>query len=126
MTKKRVCVRLSNETLEIIDKNRMPGETRTACIERGLRKLHRRLALGKDSWAIMKRAMFRLRYDGQTRQCQLRLDTILLDYFNLNGLNVTTCIKLGQKELTNSEKTNANITARTDSRCTQNNSGSEK
>lgn len=93
MDKTRLCVRLDHPTLTIIDLKRNVQESRTAFIERGLRKLHHGLSVGGDRFKADYDLTRRIDNDGDTETIQLRVDRMLVEYFRLNCYNLTTCIK---------------------------------
>lgn len=93
MSKLRVSVRLDKTTLTIIDVKRYATENRTACIERGLRHLHRELSLRGEKFNPPYDLTKRVVNDGQTEAVQLRIERVLFEYFKFNLYNLTTCIK---------------------------------
>lgn len=99
--KTRVSVRLDLRTLNNVDIIARPDETRTSVIERALRLLHHDCSFSTNALQLRERLVKRIPNDCETRNIQLRIDTMLVEYFRLNCYNLTSAIKLGVSLLKN-------------------------
>lgn len=94
MTKRRISIRLDNETLSLIDRMRAPGTTRTDIVSECLYDLKRELFFDRVDKDQEKQLIGQQRKGTKASHCiQLRLDEHLLEYYHLNAYNLTSCIK---------------------------------
>lgn len=99
MTKKRISIRLDDETLSLIDRLRSPGVTRTDIVAECLHDLKRKLFFNRIEAEKEKQLIGQQRKATSASHCiQLRLDEYLLDYYKLNCYNLTSCIKTAVRD----------------------------
>lgn len=104
MTKRRTSIRLDDYTLGLIDKLRGPGTTRTDVIAELLHELKRRLFF--DRVDPFEHSELTRQHREKTRAAhmlQLRLDDYLLDWYQLNCYNLTSCIKVAVRDAFNTK-----------------------
>lgn len=102
MTKRRTSIRLDDDTLGLIDKLRGPDTTRTDVIAELLHDLKRRLFF--DRVGIDEQNELTRQHREKTRAAhmlQLRLDDYLLEWYQLNCYNLTSCIKVAVRDAYN-------------------------
>ena len=94
MTKKRISIRLDDETLSLIDRMRAPGTTRTDIVSECLYDLKRKLFFDRVEKEQEKQLIGQQRKATKASHCiQFRLDEHLLEYYQLNSYNLTSCVK---------------------------------
>lgn len=104
MTKKRISIRLDDETLSLIDRMRTPGTTRTDIVAECLYDLKRKLFFDRVEKDEEKELLGQQRKATRAGHCiQLRLEEHLLEYFRLNCYNRTSCIKTAVRDYYNNE-----------------------
>lgn len=104
MTKRRTSIRLDDDTLSLIDRMRCPGTTRTDIVAECLYDLKRKLFFDRVEEDEEKQLIGQQRMATRAGHCiQLRLDEHLLEYFQLNCYNLTSCIKTAVRDYYNNE-----------------------
>lgn len=104
MTKRRTSIRLDDETLELIDRLRGDSSTRTDVVAELLHDLKRRLFFDRvDSEEQNKLSRQHREKTRAAHMLQLRLDDYLLDWFQLNCYNLTSCIKVAVRDAYNTK-----------------------
>lgn len=99
MTKRRISIRLDNETLSLIDRMRAPGTTRTDIVSECLYDLKTNLFFDRIDKDNEKQLIGQQRKGTKASHCiQLRLDEHLLEYYRLNCYNLTSCVKTAVRE----------------------------
>lgn len=105
MTKKRISIRLDDETLSLIDRMRTSGTTRTDIVVECLLDLRRKLFFDRVEEDEVKQLIGQQRKATRADHCiQLRLDDYLLEYFKLNCYNLTSCVKTAVRDYYNQKR----------------------
>lgn len=106
MTKKRISIRLDDETLSLIDRMRAPGTTRTDIVSECLYDLKRELFFDRIDKDQEKQLIGQQRKGTKASNCiQLRLDEHLIEYYQLNAYNLTSCVKSAVRKFYDPEDT---------------------
>lgn len=99
MTTIRTSIRLDDETLDLIDRMREPGTSRTDIITDCLYDLKRKLFFDRVKEEQEKQLVGQQRMSTRASHCiQVRLKKHLLEYFRLNCYNLTSCVKTAVRE----------------------------
>lgn len=102
MTKRRTSIRLDDETLDLIDRMRGDSSTRTDVVAELLHDLKRRLFFDRVTEQEQERLTHQQRQKTRAGHVlQLRLDDYLLEWYQLNCYNLTSCIKVAVRDAYN-------------------------